>query len=85
MRVDITLPGAPSRDVFAEVRRLRPETKIIITSAYGQNTLDSAFPGMPVDAFIRKPFPLGDLIALLRRVVFRAPLTVANAADSSRT
>ena len=66
--LDITLPGAPSRDVLAEARRLRPGTKVIVTSAYGQSHVDEAFPGMEIDAFIRKPFQFVDLIALLRPV-----------------
>jgi len=71
--LDITLPGAPSREVFAESRRLRPQTHMILTSAYGQQMLDESFPGMTVDAFIRKPYQLADLIALVRKIVSAGP------------
>src|SRR5262249_35499338 len=54
--LDITLPGAPSRDVYAEARRARPDMKVIVTSAYGQNAVDVSFPGLEVDAFLRKPY-----------------------------
>jgi CheY-like chemotaxis protein len=67
--LDITLPGDPSRDVLAETRRLRPSTRTIVTSAYGQSQVDASFPGMEIDAFIRKPFLFADLLALLRRFV----------------
>jgi PAS domain S-box-containing protein len=63
--LDITLPGAPSRLVFAEARRLHPETRVILTSAYSEATLDESFPGMRFDAFIRKPYPLSRLLDLL--------------------
>jgi DNA-binding response OmpR family regulator len=67
--LDITLPGTPSREVFAEARRVRPDMRVIVTSAYGQNTVDASFPGLKVDFFIRKPYQLGNLVSLVRRVI----------------
>jgi PAS domain S-box-containing protein len=64
--LDITLPGGPSSEVFAEARRLRPDTKLVLTSAYGPQKLDECFPGMMVDAFIRKPYQLSELVGLVR-------------------
>jgi two-component system cell cycle sensor histidine kinase/response regulator CckA len=69
MLLDITLPGAPSRDVFAEARRVRPDVRVIVTSAYGQNVADEAFPGLEVDAFIRKPYQLRNMVSLVREVL----------------
>jgi PAS domain S-box-containing protein len=77
--LDITLPGAPSREVLAEARRLRPGVRIIITSAYGESQLNGYFPGMKIDAFIRKPFQVADLMSLLRNRDFPR-----NAAASAR-
>jgi CheY-like chemotaxis protein len=67
--LDVTLPGAPSREVFAEARRLQPDIKVIVTSAYGQNKVDASFPGLQVDHFIRKPYQIGELATLLRNVL----------------
>ena len=64
--LDATIPGAPSRDVLAEVRRVAPVTSVIVTSAYGKNTVDASFSGITVDLFIRKPYQLADLVALVR-------------------
>ena len=63
--LDVTLPGKSSREVFEEVQRLRPRLKMILTSAYGKETVDGAFAGLRVEYFIRKPFPLGDLVRML--------------------
>ena len=63
--LDVTLPGKSSRDVFEEVQRLRPGLKMILTSAYGKETVDAAFEGLRVEYFIRKPFLFGDLVRLL--------------------
>ena len=44
--LDVTIPGAPSREVLAEIRRVAPKAKVIVTSAYGQSMVDATFPGM---------------------------------------
>ena len=67
--LDMTLPGTPSRMVFEEARRRRPDTKVIITSAFGQSLVDATFPGVQVDAFIRKPYRLQELTGLLAEVL----------------
>jgi DNA-binding response OmpR family regulator len=67
--LDITLPGAPSREVLAEARRVRPDIKVIVTSAYGKDTADASFPNMTIDSFIRKPFQLGNLLSQIRIVL----------------
>jgi len=67
--LDITLPGAPSREVLAEARRARPDIKVIVTSAYGQNQVDESFPGMKIDSFIRKPFQLENLLSQIRTLL----------------
>jgi len=66
--LDVTLPGAPSREVYAEARRANADTKVIVTSAYGQSAVDTSFPGMAVDAFLRKPYQLGNLVDLIRNL-----------------
>ena len=63
--LDVTLPGRSSREVFEEAQRLRPDLKMILTSAYGKETVDATFAGLRVEYFIRKPFQLGDLVRLL--------------------
>jgi PAS domain S-box-containing protein len=63
--LDVTLPGRSSREVFEEVQRLRPGLKMILTSAYGKETVDATFAGSRVEYFIRKPFQLGDLMRML--------------------
>jgi PAS domain S-box-containing protein len=64
--LDVTLPGRSSREVFEEAQRLRPDLKMILTSAYGKETVDATFAGLRIEHFIRKPFQIGDLMSLLR-------------------
>jgi DNA-binding response OmpR family regulator len=68
--LDVTIPGAPSREVLAEIRRVAPKVKVIVTSAYGQSTVDATFPGMETNFFLRKPYQLTDLVGAVRSLLF---------------
>jgi PAS domain S-box-containing protein len=65
--LDITLPGASSRAVFDEARRLMPDVHVIATSAYDARAAAASLNAEP-DAFIRKPYRVADLVELCRRV-----------------
>ena len=64
--LDVTLPGASSRQVFEQASRLRPEMKVIVTSAYSKETAAASLTGK-VERFIRKPYQLGDLMDLVQQ------------------
>ena len=63
--LDVTLPGISSREVLAEARRLRPDLKVVVTSAYSKESVEASFTGLPMQDFIRKPFHLSDMVRLL--------------------
>jgi nitrogen-specific signal transduction histidine kinase len=66
--LDITLPGASSREIFEEAKRLRPEMAVIVTSAYSKD-MAAASLSAKVDRFIRKPYKLSDLIDMIRQAL----------------
>jgi PAS domain S-box-containing protein len=66
MLLDVTLPGVSSREVFEEAGRLRPDLVVILTSAYSWESIGASFSGLSVAHFIRKPFPIEDLLNLLQ-------------------
>lgn len=63
---DVTLPGMSSPEIFEEAGRIRSDLKVILTSAYGQETVVAKFAGLRVEHFIRKPFQLADLMIVLQ-------------------
>jgi two-component system cell cycle sensor histidine kinase/response regulator CckA len=65
--LDFTLPGKSSREVFEEIQCARPDVKIILTSAYSQETVAAS--GLRTTHFIRKPFKLAELAGVLRNVL----------------
>jgi DNA-binding response OmpR family regulator len=67
--LDLTIPGASSQEIVAEAVKGRPETKVILTSAYSQEMMRSAMGAPQVRGFVRKPFQLGELVKTLRDVL----------------
>jgi response regulator RpfG family c-di-GMP phosphodiesterase len=58
-----------SREVFEETQRIQPDPKIVLTSAYSKETVEASFAGLRVAHFIRKPFQLDGLMAVLNDVL----------------
>ncbi len=67
--LDLTLPGMEGKDVFAEVRRIRPDIKVILTTAYSDEMAMSAVGGQHDWAFIRKPYRFTELAKTLQAVL----------------
>jgi DNA-binding NtrC family response regulator len=76
MLLDVTLPGVSSREVLEEAGRLRPGLVAILTSAYSRESIEVSFAGLRVAQFIRKPFPIEDLVNLLRKTLSALPSQV---------
>jgi DNA-binding response OmpR family regulator len=67
--LDMTIPGALSQEVLAEAVQVRPNIKIILTSAYGEETARTILSGAPINGFVRKPFQFAHLVRTLRNVL----------------
>jgi PAS domain S-box-containing protein len=69
--LDMTIPGASSTEVFAEAQRIRPEAKIILTTAYSREAAGPTFDSPQLRGFIRKPYQFAELIHLLHEALSR--------------
>jgi DNA-binding NarL/FixJ family response regulator len=67
--LDMTIPGASSREVVAEAANVRPDIRVILTSAYGQETFLGATNRPQIRSFIHKPFQLMNLLKTLRNTL----------------
>jgi CheY-like chemotaxis protein len=67
--LDMTIPGASSPEVVAEAARVRPDIKVIVTSAYSREMIMDKMRASQIYGFIRKPFRLVDLTKMLQDVV----------------
>jgi len=63
--LDMTIPGASSREVVLEAGKIRPDIRIVLTSAYSRSMAPSL--DVPqIKGFVRKPFQIDELVQLLR-------------------
>jgi PAS domain S-box-containing protein len=78
--LDLTLPGKSSPEVFAELQRSRPDAKVILTSAYGRESVAGPLKGLDRQNFIRKPYQFSDLVTVVQQALpgGRAPAAKAH-------
>jgi CheY-like chemotaxis protein len=67
--LDMTIPGHSSHEVAAEYAKARLDAKVILTSAYSEETARKTMSVPQVRGFIRKPFHLGVLVKTLRNTL----------------
>jgi len=65
---DLRMPGMDGLEFMARARELRPETKIILITAYG--TLDTAMKALSLGAYdyVTKPFSTEELLPTLNKI-----------------
>ena len=64
--LDMTIPGASSQEIIAEAANIKPEIRLILTSAYSREMVDGSVSVPQIHSFIRKPFRLVDLVDSIR-------------------
>jgi PAS domain S-box-containing protein len=73
--LDMTLPGLSGAEVFAELRRIRPDGKVILTSAYSLEAVATAVGGQQDWNFIRKPYLLTDLVDVIQNACVKTSMS----------
>jgi len=67
--LDLTIPGTTSTAVVEEAVRLRPDIRVILTSAYGRDMAGAAANASQVRGFIRKPFRIRELVGMIQETL----------------
>ena len=67
--LDMRIPGGSSQEVVAEASRIRPDSKVILTSAYSEEMVMATMNSPLIRGFIRKPFQIEDLLQMFRKVL----------------
>jgi CheY-like chemotaxis protein len=68
--LDLTVPGRMGgKEAAAELRRIDPSAKLIVSSGYADAPILSEFQKYRFDDVIRKPYTLAELSGVLARVV----------------
>jgi two-component system, cell cycle sensor histidine kinase and response regulator CckA len=68
--LDMTIPGASTREIVAEAAQRRPDIKVLLTSAYTKEMITGEMTAPQICGFLRKPFPLDDLLRVIRSALF---------------
>ena len=66
--LDVTLPGKSSLEVLELLQRVRPDARVILTSAFEWENVEGKLRGVRHN-FIRKPYHLNELISLIRHAL----------------
>lgn len=67
--MDLTMPNMDGVAAMHELRRIKPEIKIILSSGFNEQELDERVGNQNPSGFIRKPYSMKNLKAELRRVL----------------
>lgn len=82
--VDLRMPGLSGWDVIDHIKKVSPETEVIISTGHGD--MDAAIQGIRMRAydFLRKPWKMAEISASLKRVAEKRTLTNKTIALESR-
>ena len=64
--LDLTMPHLDGEACFRELRLMKPEIKVILSSGYNEQDVVNLFAGKGLAGFIQKPYTTAELIAKVR-------------------
>jgi DNA-binding response OmpR family regulator len=67
------LPNMDAEEVFRAIRRIRGDTRIVLSGRFPQQEASRRFAGKRLTAYLRKPFEAENLIACLRQLLEKQP------------
>ena len=67
--LDQSMPIMDGLTVFKEMRRIRPDIKVLLASGYSKQEVSARFKGLDLDGFIQKPFVVKQLMDEVQRVL----------------
>ncbi len=67
--LDLSMPKLDGMATFDELRRIRPDIKVILSSGYDEQETTQRFLGRGLAGFIKKPYQLSSLRGELMRVI----------------
>ena len=71
--LDLTMPRMSGEEAFREMRRIRPDVPVILSSGYNEQDATNRFAGKGIAGFIQKPYRSADLLAEIRKVLEGPP------------
>ncbi|HSH69825.1 MAG TPA: response regulator [Deferrisomatales bacterium] len=69
--LDMTMPHMGGEETFREIRRIRGDARVILSSGYNEQDATSRFAGKELAGFIQKPYRANALVAKAREALAR--------------
>jgi PAS domain S-box-containing protein len=69
--LDLTMPEMTGDQALVEIRRIRPQVPIVLTSGFGEEEVLERLSNVTIDGFLKKPFRIEDFSNLVRSVLER--------------
>ena len=66
--LDLTMPRMNGEEAFRELRRLKPDVRVILSSGYNEQEVIQRFSGKGLAGFIQKPYTLSKLQETINRI-----------------
>jgi CheY-like chemotaxis protein len=73
--LDLTMPEMSGAEALHEIRRIRPQIPVILTSGFGEQDVLERVAQASIDGFLKKPFRTEDLSDLVRSVLESRPVS----------
>jgi CheY-like chemotaxis protein len=67
--LDLTMPGIGALEAFSEMRKIRPDARIVLSSGYSAMDVAARFEGQEVDGFLQKPHEPEALVQKLHELL----------------
>ncbi len=67
--LDLTMPRLGGEETYRELRKIRPDVPVILSSGYSEREVDERFEGQGIAGFVQKPYLAAELVSKVRAVV----------------
>ena len=67
--LDLTMPHLDGAKTFTELRRIRPELRVVLMSGFNERDAIVQFNGKGLASFLQKPFRIESLVETLRKIL----------------
>ena len=67
--LDLTMPRMDGEETFRELRRIKPDVRVVLSSGYNEQEVTQKFIGKGLAGFIQKPYRMAELGRKLREVI----------------
>ena len=69
MLLDLTMPKKDGEETFKELRQIRPDVPVILSSGYDEEEIIEKFAGAGLSGFVQKPYRFQELKKKLAQVI----------------